>query len=199
MEFTTKEKFFAGVTIIAIVFSLYSWFKPIPVPPTPPVVKPPTIADPVIPDTINSKPTTTTKKCKDLVVYTQVTNTVYINDTTNKKDEEVVIATGIVPSWVGNTNVYAYYNELTAKSRISYAQQPILPKDPEKKNFFEFTDIKSLGAYYGYGSNGTAIMLEGNWDIVRTGAIHWELRTIGLIYDDKFTPFLFAGGKYTWR
>ena len=202
---TNKEKFFAFVAGASLLFSIFAWFYK-PTPPTPPTPKQPEEAKMVL-----TNPTGTIMcpsggiivysypvKYKDRPVYTTITNTVYRDTASTIKDEEAIIATGIVPSWKGDTNVYTYFNMFNGKSRMIYAQQPYENK-PVEKSLIEMINEKSLGVYYGYGTKGRAVVLEGNWSLVRTMAVDWDIKINGLIYNNSFDTILYVGGKYSWQ
>jgi hypothetical protein len=217
---TNREKFFAFVACAAMLFSTYFWFFPL-------EHKTPEPFGPTEAQRILTNPTGTIQcpsggvffysfaKPKPVVktkietvreyIYSVVTNTVYsekekivYKDTASTiKDEEVIIATGIIPSWEAETNVYTYFNQLDGHSRMIYAQQPIT--NPKDKSIWEWLNTKSLGAYYGYGTKGRAVLLDGNWSVVRTGALDWNVKVDGLIYNNNFDAMLLVGGKYSWN
>jgi hypothetical protein len=205
---TFKEKFFASVAIISIIFALISWFFPrtnVPVLPKPDkphettqILTEPTgtILCPSGGIVVYSYPTPFIKiEWKTKTIYS--VNTVYNDTASTIKDEEAIIATGIVPPWQGNTNVYTYFNMFDGKSRMIYAQQPIgsLPE----RDFLGRLDEKSIGAWWGYGTKGKISLIEGNWELFRTGSFNWGIKPMGYLYDSKIDIMLLVGGKYTWH
>lgn len=197
-DLTPKEKFFGFIGAVALIFALHSWYGK---PET--VIPPPTPAQPTIAVTIPGLNSTKVAPPQVITIYTNNTNTVFVHDTATKTLEEEVIATGVVPPWKGSTNVYAYLNKDTGVGRLSYAQQPALPELKKQEPFFAFTDLKSIGAYYGYGIGaggyvGSVMMFDVNWDLVRVGNIVIGLKEDTFVFDSKINSFLMGGAKYQW-
>lgn len=191
-----RERFFLIVAGVAILFSLYAWFKP-----QPKIEEPKKPISGELKPVPESKPTGI-KKCPEggIVIVSGPTKTIdNTPEWAKNKETEFPIASGIVAPWEAETHVWTYMNMQTGKSIMLFEQQPIIPKPIQKKSFFEFVNIKELGAFYGYGNNGRVIQLYGQWDIIRTGAINWKAKIETNIEDNKSNAHLLVGGAYQWK
>lgn len=196
---TLRERFISIVAGVAVIFALYAWFREKPVPPTPP--------QPIhgeLQPVPTSKPTGTMRCPEGGIVV--VSGPTLSSDTSPDwvkdiviKDKEYPIASGIVKPWGGDTHVWTYMNLQTGKSRMVFEQQPFEVKPTPKEKFLEWINVKEIGAFYGYGTDGRDVQIYGQWDLLRTGSIYWRAKVEANIHNNKTDSYLLVGGAYQWK
>lgn len=182
-----KDKFYLSIIIVLILFSLYVWYKE---KPNKVVILKPSHGQ--LPEIPTSKPTGTVACTNSGIETKTVDNTPqWIKDSTSN---EVMIANGVVSPWKAETDVYAFLDVNTGKSRLLYDQREY----KENRSLFEYENNKELGVYYGYGNNGRALQISGRWDLFRVGEVHLGTK-MDVNITDKTEALVLVGGSYRWK